>query len=63
MRNHNEKARDMARSVLPSTARKGARDARAVIHGRERAHERRLLHELGRTARRTQHRPLVRDAG
>jgi len=46
MRNHNEKARDMARSVLPSTARKGARETRTTIHGRERAHERQLLHEL-----------------
>jgi len=46
MRNHNEKARDMARSVLPSTARKGARDTRATIHRRERAHERQLLHDL-----------------
>ncbi|MCC5951603.1 MAG: hypothetical protein JJU45_05855 [Acidimicrobiia bacterium] len=46
MRNHNEKARDIARSVLPSTARKGARDSRAIIHGRERAHERQLLHDL-----------------
>ncbi|MEZ5321373.1 MAG: hypothetical protein R2698_04740 [Microthrixaceae bacterium] len=46
MRNHNEKARDMARSVLPSTARKGARSMRAHIHGRERAHERQLLRDL-----------------
>jgi hypothetical protein len=48
MRNHNEKARDMARSVLPSTARKGARETRANIHSRERAHERQLLHDLRR---------------
>lgn len=43
MRNHHDKARDMARSVLPSTARKGARRARAQIHRRERA---RLRSEL-----------------
>ena len=46
MRNHNEKARDMARSVLPSTARKSARQARASIHGRERARLRAELHAL-----------------
>ncbi len=46
MRNHNEKARDMARSVLPSTARKGARQTRAHIHGRERARLRAELHAL-----------------
>lgn len=48
MRNHDHKARDMARSVLPSTARKGAREARAIVHGRERAHERQVLHHLRR---------------
>ena len=48
MRNHHEKARDMARSVLPSTARTSARSMRAQIHGRERAHERQLLHDLRR---------------
>lgn len=46
MRNHDQKARDMARSVLPSKARKRARDERAEIHGRERAHERRLLRAM-----------------
>ena len=46
MRNHNEKARDMARSVLPSTARKTARLTRASIHGRERARLRSALHDL-----------------
>lgn len=46
MRNHNEKARNMARSVLPSTARKTARLTRASIHGRERARLRSALHEL-----------------
>lgn len=48
MRNHDEKARDMARSVLPSNARKTARRARAQIHGRDRARERQLLNELRR---------------
>lgn len=47
MRNHNDKTRDIARSVLPSTARKGARETRALIHGRERAKQRVVLHELG----------------
>lgn len=46
MRNHNDKTRDMARSVLPSTARRAARQNRRIIHGRERAAERRLLHDL-----------------
>lgn len=46
MRNHHEKARDMARSVLPSTARKAARRTRASIHGRERARLRVELHSL-----------------
>lgn len=46
MRNHHEKARDMARSVLPSTARKNARRTRASIHGRERARLRAELHSL-----------------
>ena len=46
MRNHHEKARDMARSVLPSTARKSARHAGASIHGRERARLRSELHAL-----------------
>ena len=46
MRNHNEKTREMARSVLPSTARKSARLMRASIHGRERAQLRATLHAL-----------------
>lgn len=49
MRNHHEKARDVARSVLPSTARRAARARRAAIHRRERALERRLLHDLVRS--------------
>ena len=40
MRNYNEKAREMARSVLPSTARKDASETRPTIHGSQRAHER-----------------------
>lgn len=46
MRNHNEKSRDMARSVLPSTARGTARQTRASIHRRERARLRTALHAL-----------------
>ena len=34
MRNHHAKARDMARSVLPSTRRRGARQDRALAHAR-----------------------------
>jgi hypothetical protein len=37
MKNHNDKRRDMARSVLPSTARKAAADRRRIAHKRERA--------------------------
>lgn len=48
MRNHSEKTRDMARSVLPSTARKGARTTRVEIHGSHRVRERQLLHQLSR---------------
>ena len=48
MRNHHDKARDMARSVLPSTARKSARRARAQIHGRERARLRGELQKIYR---------------
>lgn len=50
MRNHEHKTRDMARSVLPSTARLGARQARASVRSRERADERRVLHALLRAA-------------
>jgi hypothetical protein len=32
MRNHDEKIKDVSRSVLPSTGRKGARDTRRLIH-------------------------------
>ncbi len=45
MRNHNEKHRDMARSVLPSKARVTARQDRRAIHHQERAHLREALFE------------------
>lgn len=48
MRNHDDKTRDMARSVLPSTARATARWRRAQAHRHERAHVHRLLGELRR---------------
>ena len=45
MRNHDEKIKDMSRSVLPSTGRKGARDDRRLIHKRQRTHTRAALTE------------------
>jgi hypothetical protein len=39
VRNHDEKIKDMSKSVLPSTHRKGARDDRRAIHKRQRARE------------------------
>ena len=39
MRNHGQKIKDMSRSVLPSKGRKGARDNRRIIHGRQRSRE------------------------
>lgn len=48
MRNHSEKQRDMARSVLPSTARKGARAARRRSHKTARQAIRTTLHRLQR---------------
>ena len=39
MRNHDEKVKDISRSVLPSTGRKGARDTRRLIHKRQRTLE------------------------
>ena len=39
VRNHDEKIKDMGRSVLPSTGRKGARSKRRTIHKRQRARE------------------------
>jgi hypothetical protein len=39
VRNHDEKIKDMSRSVLPSTGRKSAREERRMIHKRQRARE------------------------
>lgn len=39
VRNHDQKIKDMGRSVLPSTGRKSARDNRRIIHQRQRARE------------------------
>jgi hypothetical protein len=39
MRNHDQKIKDMSRSVLPSTGRKSARDNRRIIHKQQRARE------------------------
>ncbi|ONH23422.1 hypothetical protein [Pseudofrankia asymbiotica] len=43
MRNHDEKIKDMAESVLPSTARRSARELRRRAHRRQRARQRDLL--------------------
>jgi len=48
VRNHNEKTKDMIRSILPSKARKGAREDRAEIHRRERARVRASLNQVAR---------------
>jgi hypothetical protein len=39
VRNHDQKIKDMSRSVLPSTGRKSARDNRRLIHKQQRARE------------------------
>ena len=39
MRNHDQKIKDMSRSVLPSTGRRSARDHRRIIHKQQRARE------------------------
>jgi hypothetical protein len=39
VRNHDQKIRDISRSVLPSTGRKAARDYRRTIHQQQRARE------------------------
>lgn len=39
MRNHDQKIKDISRSVLPSTRRRSARDDRRMIHGQQRARE------------------------
>lgn len=49
MRNHDEKNKDMQRSVLPSARRKAARAERRLIHKRARARERDLLVEARKT--------------
>lgn len=43
MRNHDEKIKNMQRSVLPSARRKGAREERRAIHKRARSRERDML--------------------
>ncbi len=50
MRNHNQKHRDMARSVLPSTGCVGARQDRRAIHHRERTRLREALAGVRQTA-------------
>jgi len=44
MRNHNNKRRDIARSVLPSKARRAAKVDRRNIHHAERSATRAMLH-------------------
>jgi hypothetical protein len=39
VRNHDQKTKDMSRSVLPSTGRRSARDNRRIIHRQQRARE------------------------
>lgn len=46
MRNHDEKHKDMVRSVLPSTSRKSAKDDRRAIHKSQRSRQRNLLAEI-----------------
>ena len=46
MKNHGEKTKDMIESVLPSTARKMAREQRRLIHKRARARQRVALAEV-----------------
>ena len=60
MRNHEEKIKDMGRSVLPSTGRKGARDDRRLIHKRQRTHTRAALTEYRRAADRESMTPDLR---
>ena len=43
VRNHDEKTKDMSRSVLPSSWRVGARETRRAIHKRRRARQRDAL--------------------
>jgi len=46
VKNHDEKIKDMVESVLPSTARKSARDRRRIVHKRARAHQRVALADV-----------------
>jgi hypothetical protein len=62
VRNHGEKIKDMSRSVLPSTGRKGARDNRRIIHGRQRARERAAVTAYRRDADPESVTPDVRGA-
>ena len=48
LRNHHEKGRDLTRSALASTNPERVRVVRAKVRARERAQERRLLHDLTR---------------
>src|SRR6185369_10577686 len=50
LRNHGEKVKDMAESVLPSTARGSVREQRRRVHRRHRARERDLLVNSRRSA-------------
>ena len=43
MRNHDEKRRDMCRSILPSTARRSARQNKALLKRSHRSHIRQVL--------------------
>ena len=52
-----DKARDIARGVLPSTARKGARDNKRAYHATHRAEQRRVNHAISR------HLTTTRDDG
>jgi hypothetical protein len=47
MRNHDQKIKDISRSVLPSTGRRSARDNRRIIHKQQRARELAELLRLG----------------
>jgi hypothetical protein len=52
VRNHDQKIKDMAESVLPSTSRKAARERRRSLHHAERARVRTALHNwVGSTDR------------
>jgi hypothetical protein len=62
VRNHDEKIKDMSRSVLPSTGRKGARDDRRLIHKRQRTRERVAVMEYRRAADRESVAPDLRGA-